>query len=52
MSLHRNIFLLNNQQYATVMVNEMELRSILSPIAAGGSSCLTYTVAVYAVLSS
>jgi hypothetical protein len=35
--------------------DEMELvktSSISSPIAAGSSSCLTYTVAVYAVLSS
>jgi len=32
--------------------DEMELRSISSPIAAGSSSCLTYTVAVYVVLSS
>jgi hypothetical protein len=32
--------------------DEMELRFISSPIAAGSSSCLTYTVAVYAVLSS
>ena len=29
--------------------DEMELRSMSSPIAAGSSSCLTYTFAVYAV---
>ena len=32
--------------------DEMELCSISSPAATGSSSCLTYTVAVYAVLSS
>jgi len=32
--------------------DEMGLGSISSPIAAGSSSCLTYTVAVYTVLSS
>ena len=32
--------------------DEMELQFQLIPIAAGRSSCLTYTVAVYAVLKS
>jgi hypothetical protein len=39
-------------QTAAAIGDEMELRFISSPIAAGSSSCLTYTVAVYAVLNS
>jgi hypothetical protein len=39
-------------QTAAAIGDEMELHSISSPIAAGSSSYLTYTVDVYAVLSS
>ena len=52
-SVHRNISLQYNQPDAPAAIgDEVELRSTSSPIAAGSSSCLTYTVAVYAVLSS
>jgi len=39
-------------QTAAAIKDEMELRSILSLITAGSSSCLTHIVAVYAVSSS
>jgi len=40
------------RQTAAAIGDEMERISISSPIAAGTSSPLTYTIAVYAVLSS
>jgi hypothetical protein len=39
-------------QTPAALRGEVERSSISSPIAGGSSSCLTYTVAVYAVLSS
>jgi len=45
-------YMSNSCCYVLLWGMRWNLRSISSPIAAGNSSCLTYTVVVYAVLSS
>jgi len=42
----------HHQELKTVYTATIYVKQLLLPAAAGRSSCLTYTVAVYAVLSS
>jgi len=49
----QNVELLNVKLAVHIVTTKLQrVKSLLAAIAAGNSSCLTYTVAVYPVLSS